>query len=76
MRKKQLAAFEKRSANTDAALTKMEAKLQQKINETESNARKSNMELESRLQQSNWFQVLHSWATASLSWKKFSASHN
>ena len=67
---KQLAATEKRlAANTDAALAKMEAKLQQKINEVESNARKSNMELESRLQQSNWFIKLHSWAVVSLSEK-------
>ena len=62
---KQLAVFEKRlAANTDAALAKMEAKLQQKINEIDSNARKRNRELEGRLQQSNWFKKLHSWAAA------------
>ena len=65
---KQLAAFEERlAANTDAALAKMEAKFQQKINEIDSNTRKKNKELEEQLQQSNWVIKLHSWATALLS---------
>ena len=67
---KQLATVEKRlAANADAALAKMEAKLQRKINEIETIARKNNKELESRLQQSNWFKKIHSWAAASLSGK-------
>ena len=61
---KKLAAIEK---NTDTALAKMEAKLQRKINEIDAIARKNNRELESRLQQSNWFKKLHSRAAASLS---------
>ena len=65
---KQLAATEKRLAeNTDAALAKMEAKLQQKINEIDSTMSKKCGELESQLQQNSWLKKLHSWAAASLS---------
>ena len=56
---KQLAAIEKKLAsNIDAALAKMEAKLQQRINELDAVAHKN-----------NWFRKLNSRAAASLSGK-------
>ena len=65
---KQLAAIEKRLAtSTNAALAKMEAKFQQKINEIDFIACKKNSELDAWLQQSSWFKTLHSWSATSLS---------
>lgn len=63
---KKLVAIEK---NTDTALAKMEAKLQRKINEIDAAARKKSRDLESQLQQSNWFKKLHSRSAATLSGK-------